>query len=130
MEPGNINFIGAIDNNNGVRDKIGNEIKFEANCITVNYNGSVGEAFYQCEPFWASDDVNVLFLKEHQLNKYIGLFLCTLIKMEKYKYSYGRKWNLDQMRKSCLRIPVDKQGKPDWDFMEQYIKSLPFSDRI
>lgn len=24
---------------------------FEPNCITVNYNGSVGEAFYQKDPF-------------------------------------------------------------------------------
>lgn len=130
MEPGNINFIGAIDNDNGVRETIGNGFKYDGNCITVNYNGSVGEAFYQYEPFWASDDVNVLFLRDRLMNKYIGLFLCTLIKKEKFKYSYGRKWNLEQMKKSFLQLPIDKVGKPDWDYMENYVKKLPYADKI
>jgi hypothetical protein len=130
MEEGSINFIGAIDNNNGVREKIGNGSMFPGNCITVNYNGSVGEAFYQFEPFWASDDVNVLFLRDREMNKYIGLFLCSLIKMEKFKFSYGRKWNLDQMKNSFLKLPLDENGEPNWEFMESYIKSLPFGDRI
>lgn len=130
MEDGDINFLGAIDSNNGVREKIGNGVMFEGNCIAVNYNGSVGEAFYQNEPFWASDDVNILFLKNHPLNKYIGLFLCTLIKKEKYRFSYGRKWNIEQMTKSILKLPVDETGNPDWYFMEKYIKTLPYADRI
>ena len=130
MEEGNINFIGAIDNNNGVREKIGNGVMYSSPCITVNYNGSVGETFYQSEPFWASDDVNVLFLKKHEMNVYIGMFLCTLIKLEKFKYSYGRKWNLEQMKNSILELPVDNNGEPDWEFMELYIKSLPYADRI
>ena len=41
--------------------------------ITVSYNGSVGETFYQEEPFWASDDVNVLYPK-FNLTKNIAMF--------------------------------------------------------
>lgn len=41
MKPGNINFIGAISTNNGVREKIATENPYTANCITVNYNGMV-----------------------------------------------------------------------------------------
>ena len=36
---------------------------FWINKITVCYNGSVGETFYQDQPFLASDDVNVLYPK-------------------------------------------------------------------
>ena len=61
--PGDVNFLGAICDNNGIREKIETDIFWEPNCITVNYNGSVGEAFYQDKPFWASDDVNVLYAK-------------------------------------------------------------------
>ena len=60
---GTTNFIGAISGNNGIRERISEEPLYEGNCITVNYNGSVGEAYYQETPFWTSDDVNVLFLK-------------------------------------------------------------------
>lgn len=129
MIEGTDNYLGAIDNNNGVRQKISAERLWEPNCITVNYNGSVGEAFYQSEPFWASDDVNVLYPNGWELNKYIGLFIATIIKAERPKYNYGRKWKKEVMKKSVIKLPT-KNGKPDWDYMENYIKSLPYSDRI
>lgn len=131
MIEGTINYIGAVSENNGVRELIGNtEYISEGNCITVNYNGSVGEAFYQKNSFWASDDVNVLYLKNHELNQYIALFLCTIIKQEKVKFGYGRKWKLERMNESKILLPVDVSGKPDWSYMENYIKSFPYSDRI
>lgn len=129
MEVGNDNYLGAIDSNNGVRQKIKADYLWSANCITVNYNGSIGEAFYQSEPFWASDDVNVLYPKGWELNKHIGLFIATVIKAERPKYNYGRKWTKSIMEKSIIKLPT-KNGKPDFEYMEKYIKSLPYSDRI
>ncbi len=129
MIEGTDNYLGAIDNNNGVRQKILAERLWKPNCITVNYNGSVGETFYQSEPFWASDDVNVLYPNGWELNKYIGLFIATIIKAERPKYNYGRKWKKEVMKKSVIKLPT-KNGKPDWDYMENYMKSLPYSDRI
>lgn len=44
--------------NNGCTAMVGNtENMHPANTITVCYNGSVGETFYQDRPFLASDDV-------------------------------------------------------------------------
>ena len=66
MLEGDIAFIGASAMNNGITARIANkEHVFNAGAITVCYNGSVGESFYQTEPFWASDDVNVLIPKEN-----------------------------------------------------------------
>lgn len=129
MIEGTDNYLGAISTNNGVRQKISADRLWEPNCITVNYNGSVGEAFYQSDPFWASDDVNVLYPNGWKLNKYIGLFIATVIKAERPKYNYGRKWKKDIMKKSVIKLPT-KEGKPDFEYMENYIKSLPYSDRI
>ena len=130
MVVGKVNFIGAISENNGVRQFIDVEPRFSPNCITVNYNGSVGEAFYQAEPFWASDDVNVLYADGWELNKYNAMFLVTTIKANRYKFSYGRKWTLDKMKESVIKLPKTENGLPDWAYMENYIKSLPYSDRI
>ncbi len=126
---GNTPFIGAIDSNNGYRDFIGQEPIHKGNTITVNYNGSVGEAFYQPDSFWASDDVNVLYGK-FAMNKYVALFLITLIRLEKFRFNYGRKWETTKMNRSRIKLPVDKSGKPDFGFMESYIKSLPYSTSI
>lgn len=29
-----------------------------------------------------------------------------------------------------LKLPVTSTGAPDWQFMEDYIKALPYRDRI
>lgn len=129
---GNTPYIGAIDSNNGVANYIGQEAIHEGNTISLSYNGSVGEAFYQQKPFWATDDVNVLYFKEengYEFNKYIALFICTVLRQEKYRYSYGRKWVLENMRATVIKLPAH-QGKPDFNFMEKYMKSLPYGDRI
>jgi restriction endonuclease S subunit len=130
MTPGNTNFVASIDNNNGIREKIDIMPAHQGNCITVNYNGSVGEAFYQNDPFCASDDVNVLYPKNWILNKYIGLFLATVIRFNKYRFGYGRKWTLDKMKETLIALPSSDNNVPDWQFMEKYIKALPYSDKI
>ncbi|MCJ8352327.1 restriction endonuclease subunit S [Moritella sp.] len=130
MLQGNTPFIGAIDSNNGLREFIGQDPIHEKNTITVNYNGNgVAEAFYQNKPYWCSDDVNVLYPK-FALDKFSALFLCSIITKEKYRFSYGRKWHVERMNRSRIKIPVDKLGNPDYEFMGDYIKSLPFSNNI
>ena len=32
-----------------------------------------------------------------------------------------------EWKNPIIKLPVDKDGKPDWQFMEDYIKSLPYS---
>lgn len=121
MEDGTIRYIGAIDSNNGISNHISNsEHIHSANTITVSYNGSIAEAYYQNERFWATDDVNVLYPK-FQLNKYIALFLTTLINKEKYRFNYGRKWDKELMNSSQIKLPV-KGKDPDWKWIEEYIK--------
>lgn len=130
MAKGNTPFIGAVDSNNGHRQYINAEPDHPKNVITVNYNGSVAEAFYQSAPFRASDDVNVLYPNNFELTSYIAMFLCSLIRKERFRFNYGRKWHLERMRESIIRLPVTKSGDPDWNFIENYIKSLPYSANL
>ena len=129
---GDTPYIGAIDSNNGVANYIGQGAIHDGNTISLSYNGSVGEAFYQPKPFWATDDVNVLYFRKENgvaFNKYIALFICSVLRQEKYRYSYGRKWVLESMKSTIIKLP-EKSGKPDWCYMENYMKSLPYGDRI
>lgn len=129
MKKGETPFVASISSNNGVRQKISVKPNHLGNTITINYNSSVGEAFYQPYPFFASDDVNVLYPK-FQMNQFHALFLITLIRLEKFRFSYGRKWNLRRMQNSRIRVPITSGGVMDLDFMERYIKSLPFSSNL
>ena len=121
--------IRPIAQNNGVDSHINLPPNHPGNTITVSYNGSVGETFYQAEPFFALDDVNVLYPK-FDMTPFLALFLIPLIRLERYRYNYGRKWNLHRMQESLIRLPVSVDGEPDWPFMEGYIKSLSFSAAV
>lgn len=129
MTEGVTPFVGSSDSHNGITAYVGQEAIHDENTITVAYDGSVGEAFYQNRPFWALDSVNVLYPK-FKLNKFIAMFIVALIRKEKYRFSYGRKWHLERMKESKIKLPVDKNRNPDWKFMEDYIKSLPYSAEI
>lgn len=129
MLPGFVPFIGAVDKSNGITNHISQPAQYSGNVLTVSYNGSVAEAFYQPIPFRASDDVNVL-LPKFKLTPAIGLFISSLIRLEKYRFNYGRKWHLERMAQSEIKLPVTADGTPDWEFMETYISSLPFSSQL
>ena len=123
MIEGGIKFVGSSAINNGETARISNDEHLHpANTITVCYNGSVGETFYQDEVFWASDDVNVLYPK-FAMNKYVALFICPIIKNVGQKYAFVDKWKQEDMKNTKIKLPVATDGKPDWEYMENYMKT-------
>lgn len=124
MIPGDIPFIGATDSNNGVTAHISNNRYLHpANTITVSYNGSISEAFFQEHEFWASDDINVLY-PQFPITKEIAIFFITIINREKYRFNYGRKWEKEKMKSFEILLPVTENGSPDFQFMNDFISSL------
>jgi restriction endonuclease S subunit len=129
--PGDTPYVSASAANNGTSaliDILGSHFD---GAITVAINGSIGEAFYQNKRFSATSDVMVLYPRHtNRFSPFVAMFLITLIRKEKYRFNYGRKWNSERMKESTIRLPVDQDNKPDWDFMENYIKTLKYSRRI
>ena len=138
---GNTPFIGSTDSNNGVTGYIGQEPIFSGNAITISYNGSVGQVFYQENDFWASDDINVLYLKNHVLNALLYGYLSGALKKAGSKFSYSYKWNLKRMKETLITLPIQTNADhtpiidpentyhpegyiPDWSFMEKYIRAV------
>ncbi|TBM02975.1 hypothetical protein EYY87_16620 [Hafnia paralvei] len=126
---GIVPFITSTDSNNGLTDYTSMEPCHNGNVITVNRNGSVGEAYYQPIPFCSTEDVHV-FTPKFNMDSYIAMFLITLIRKEKFRFGYGRKWGLERMKNSVIRLPITPNGDPDWEYMRNFIKSLPFSSQL
>lgn len=121
MKDGKIRFIGASAINNGITAYILNDEHLHPqNTITLSYNGSIGEAFYQDQIFWASDDVNVLYPK-FEMNRDIAFFIIPLLKTVGKRYAFIDKWKKEDMEKSRIPLPADKDGNPDYKYMEKYI---------
>lgn len=119
MKAGSIRYASTF--NNGITAYIANDEHLHpANTISVSYNGSVGVAFYQDEPFWASDDVNILYPK-FPLTQNIALFLIPIIQRVGTQYAFIDKWKKEDMERDKIKLPVDKNGVPDFQYMETYI---------
>ncbi len=81
--------------------------------------------------FIATTDLEIGY--SDKLNKYNALFLVSIFDRERPKFSFGRKWR-PHLKKTKVKLPavIEKNGKfmPDWEYMEQYIKMLPYGDVI
>lgn len=127
--PGKTPYITSTKYNNGIQEYTNKQTTFSGNVLTVAKDGGVAETFYQKESFCSNTHINVLKPK-YKLNPYIGLFLTTIIRNERYRFSFGRAWGLNRIINHKIKLPVDATGKPDWQYMEDYIKSLSYSKML
>lgn len=133
IDEGNTILISSGETDNGVVKYIDSEGDgkakiFDGNKLTIDM---FGNAYYQADPFYAVSHgrVNILTAK-FSLNKFIGLFIVTLIQKERFKYSYGRAVYSNVVMDMIIKLPVTEENIPDWQFMENYIKNLPYGDRL
>ena len=121
---GEIPYISSTSLNNGLDQFIGNDEKvrkFE-NSLTLANSGSVGSCFYHEYEYIASDHVTSLTLDK--ADKYIYLFMATIIKRLEEKYSFNREINDKRIRKERFILPADKNGNPHWEYMSKFMKKL------
>ncbi len=122
-------YITSSDKMNGITSTVEDEPTNPAGTITANRGGSVGYFYYQPFPYKSTPvDVRILTPK-FQINVYIGLFLKTILQLEKYRFNYSRKMGSDRLAEFRIKLPTEN-GQPSWSFMEQYIKSLPYSSNL
>lgn len=145
------NYVSRDSNGNGVVgfvDEIEGEEPFPAGTMSLALGGSfLGSCFIQKKPFYTAQNVAVLHEKV-PLSNHTKLFIATLIRNEcKIKYqAFGRELNAHFRKDFTIKLPVkhdangvvydethefsDEGFIPDWEWMDNYMKSLPYSDRI
>lgn len=119
-------FIGSASINNGITDFVdfsGREKQVEKGVIGINRNGSVGYAFYHPYKAYFSGDTRFLEINNFKGNEFINLFITTMIMKQKGKYAFGYKMGTGRIKRQKIMLPV-KNGQPDFEFMEQYMKRM------
>lgn len=128
LEKGKCPIVSAYGENQGISFYANEEIAY-SNCFTASMNGSKsGYVTYHEYGFNAGTDCGILKPK-FKSNIYIGLFISTIMKKNSYKYAYGRKLTIQRLEEEIIPLPA-AGNTPDWNFMVNYIKSLPYSDKI
>lgn len=121
-----ISYLGATNQNNGVlcfvsRDKATIQ---KGNCIAFirNGEGSMGYSVYKAEDFIATSDMTLGY--NNHLNRYTGTFITTIADRVRGKYNFGYKRSANRLSKEIITLPVDNNGSPDWEYMENYMRNI------
>lgn len=131
-DPEGVAFVARTAENNGVSayvKKVEGKIPQPAETITVAGGGSVLSTFVQNREFYSGRDLYLLIPKDQHMSLLSKLYICTVIKQNKYKYNYGRQANKTLPYLEIV-LPVLEDGNPDYARMDEYIKSIPYSDRL
>ena len=123
---GDIPLVTAGEFNQGVSRYVNNDMEVFSNCITIDM---FGYCVYRGYNFCCDDNILVLRPKK-SLSKYVMLFISTIINQDKYKCAYGRQYRKKTLLKHKIKLPVDSLNRLDLEFMENYIKSLPYSTNL
>lgn len=125
-EDGNIPFIASGNYNNGIvkycTPKKG-EVLDKGNCITVSPLDA--SSFYQENNFLGRGGAGsaIILLYNKNLNSRVGLFISSIIRNKFTKYSYNNQLTSSSIIAETIKLPVDLNGEPDWQYMNEYMES-------
>lgn len=124
---GDIPFVASGAVNNGVMKccnaKPGESLD-KGNCITVSPVD--GSTYYQPMDFLGRGGAgsSILMLRSDWLNLYLGQFVARAVRQTCSKYTYGHMGNKDGIKRERIMLPVTDGGRPDYEYMEQYVKNM------
>ena len=131
LPAGDVPYITRTSKNNGHFDSYSDDsgqFTNKGNCITCGIEGAV--AFYQPNDFIAG--INVYTLRHERMTQRIGLYLCSVLNMQSWKYGFVNGRTLGRIKVETIQLPV-KPGTDevdyteddiDWAYMESYIQEL------
>lgn len=94
----------------------------KGNCIVFICDGvgSIGYNIYKKENFIGSTTLKIG--RNEKLNKYIGLFMTTIMDKNRQLYNFGYKRNEQRLRNEKVYLPINSKMQPDYEFMEAYMR--------
>ncbi len=131
INDGDIPRISATDLNNGIsmftNDITHKNFRKFTNFISISFLGSV---FFQANESSLDMKIHGIKPKEKELNSCTAKFLIPLIKNFTFKYRYGYQLSTSVLKTQKILLPIKKDSdKPDWQFMEDYIKQIEKGQR-
>lgn len=127
MSEGDIPLVSAKKDGNGYKSFISENGKrlYDGHCITLNNDGDggAGLAYYQPSKMALDSHVTALVPKT-TMSKHTMLFIARSISMQRSLFGHGRSINSARLRVFRLMLPVDETNKPDFKYMETYMRTI------
>lgn len=118
-------YFTRTENNNGVFgyvEYLDDEHKIEGNSLAV---GMISMKFhYMSHDFYAGQFTKTLIPKFKNFNETLALFFVSILnKYSSYYQGYLVREFVPRVKNTVCKLPVGKDGQPNWDYMERYIRA-------
>ncbi|MCL1881253.1 MAG: restriction endonuclease subunit S, partial [Oscillospiraceae bacterium] len=121
---GNYPYITRTERNNGVDSFVCEQPSYnldKGSCITVGLDTQT--AFYQPNEFYTGQNIQIL--RNKFLNANNAKFILPLLRSAMSVFSWGSNGaTLTRLKRCKVLLPVNKNGNPDWEYMERYAKMI------
>ena len=124
LNVGKLPLISTSEQNNGIScfvDERSVNMVYCPGKITISSNGGACFASYHEYKFGANGDVFVLTLRPEYRSRSFGVFLCSAINSESWRFNYFRKFSKSKLEKFRVKIPYNKDGEVDLAQIERLI---------
>lgn len=114
-----------------VRTKFNNGIKYNvlktekmspSPAGTISFGAENATFFYQEKEYVSGRDI--YYIDTTHLSKNTCLFLVGCLQKITDKYSYNYGMFPDLVKEEIIKLPIDSNNNPDWNYMENYIKQI------
>ncbi len=116
-------YITRTSLNNGLDDIIETNESFKTNkSNSISLGAENADFFYQEFNYLAGN--KMYNISNKNINKSIGLFLVQVFRksIKGCGFGYGKGLTGTRFKDRVILLPLDNNGKPNWQFMEDYIK--------
>ena len=120
LHPGSLPAIQSGEENNGCLGTINEDY-----CINKGYTISNGACLTVARSGSSGFGYSAKILEPiSPTNKFVMLFLRASLMVNKRKYAYNDKVTTKGYLQDTIVLPATTDGVPDWNYMEQYMKSI------
>lgn len=89
---------------------------------TISFGAENATFFYQEKEYVSGRDI--YYIDTTHLSKNTCLFLVGCLQKITDKYSYNYGMFPDLVKEEIIKLPIDKKGNPDWQYMDNYISKV------
>lgn len=121
-------LVNAKHYNNGIM-YYGRSSDFDSEVMTLDIvqNGAsaVGDVYAQPQSTGVLEDAYLIKAYDDIASANVLQFLATVIQKDiKQHFSYDNKCTWDKAKEMIIHLPSKTNGKPDWEYMENYMKDI------
>jgi len=124
LDNGKFPYVVRMGSNNGQKGYINEDEQFLNDGNTISFGQDTATMFYQEKPYFTGDKIKILKSKYERFSKKNAHFFILTMSKAFSSFSWGASsFNIKIIESQKIQLPI-KNGKIDFDFMENFIAEL------